>query len=120
MVAALHGRNDELDDLTLARAKKGDPAARLLLVKTYQRQVYALAGRMMVKRPSLVDDLAQESFLKVFEALPRFDTRGPAKLSTWIFTITTRVCIDAHRRAKHPLSSGSVARASEDESDGER
>ena len=43
----------------------------------------------------VVEDLAQETFLRVFRGLPYFDQR--AKLSTWIYTIAHRVAID-HRR----------------------
>jgi RNA polymerase sigma-70 factor (ECF subfamily) len=45
----------------------------------------------------VTEDLAQETFLRVFRGLPRFD--GRAKLSTWIFTIAHRVAIDHLRRA---------------------
>lgn len=44
-----------------------------------------------------VEDLAQETFLKVFRGLPYFDAR--AKLSTWIYTIAHRVAIDHLRQA---------------------
>ena len=43
----------------------------------------------------VVEDLAQETFMRVFRGLPYFDRR--AKLSTWIYTIAHRVAID-HRR----------------------
>jgi RNA polymerase sigma-70 factor (ECF subfamily) len=43
----------------------------------------------------IVEDLAQEAFLRVFRGLPYFDAR--AKLSTWIYTIAHRVAVD-HRR----------------------
>lgn len=45
----------------------------------------------------VVEDLAQETFLRVFHGLPYFDAR--AKLSTWIYTIAHRVAIDHLRRA---------------------
>ena len=45
----------------------------------------------------VIEDLAQETFLRVFRGLPRFD--GRAKLSTWIFTIAHRVAVDHLRRA---------------------
>jgi RNA polymerase sigma-70 factor (ECF subfamily) len=97
---------EELDLLTLERARRGDRTARLQLVRTYQAPVYALASRMLVRRSAHVDDVAQESMLKVLEALPRFDPKGRAKLSTWILTVTVRTAIDALRRAKKvvPLS----------------
>jgi len=43
------------------------------------------------------EDLAQETFLRAFRGLPRFD--GRAKLSTWIYTIAHRVAIDHLRQA---------------------
>jgi RNA polymerase sigma-70 factor (ECF subfamily) len=84
----------ELDDLTLARARAGDEAALTALVDRYQRRVYALIARMLVGRPQQVEDLAQEVFVKVLVGLPRFDPRGPAKLSSWILTVATRACLD--------------------------
>jgi RNA polymerase sigma-70 factor (ECF subfamily) len=91
----------ELDDLTVARARAGDEAARAALVDRYQRRLYALVARMMVSRRELIDDLAQESFVKVLRALPHFDPMGPARLSSWILTVATRTCLDA-LKAKRP------------------
>jgi RNA polymerase sigma-70 factor (ECF subfamily) len=92
---------EEIDELTLRAARRGDRRAQALLVARYQGPVYALASRMMVgKGGQLADDLAQESMLKVLEALSRFDPNGPAKLSTWILTIATRTSIDALRSFK--------------------
>jgi RNA polymerase sigma-70 factor, ECF subfamily len=88
------------DELLLLRAKKGDQQARCQLVQLYQRPVYALVGRMLVGQRHAIDDVAQDSMIKVLEALPSFDPRGKAKLSTWILTITARTCIDALRRTK--------------------
>jgi RNA polymerase sigma-70 factor (ECF subfamily) len=98
----LPGEQGEIDDLTLARARAGDEAALSALVDRYQRRVYALVGRLMVTRPELVDDLAQESFVKVLRALPQFDPRGPARLSTWILTIASRTCLDVLRARRVP------------------
>jgi RNA polymerase sigma-70 factor (ECF subfamily) len=97
----LRSDQGELDDLTLARARAGEEAALEALVDRYQRRVYSLVGRMMVSRPQLVEDLAQEVFVKVLHALPRFDARGPARLSTWILTVATRTCLDV-LRSKRP------------------
>ena len=85
------------DALLLARAKNGDRRARAELVELYQRPVYALVSRMLVAHRALIDDVAQDSLLKMLEALPRFDVHGSAKLSTWILTIAARTCIDALR-----------------------
>ena len=47
---------------------------------------------------SEVEDLAQETFLRAFRALPSFDPQGAARPSTWLLTIATRLALDAHRR----------------------
>ena len=62
---------------------------------TYARMVGTIIWRG-TGRSEDVDDLAQETFLRVFRALPYYDSR--AKLSTWIYTIAHRVTIDFLRR----------------------
>lgn len=86
----------ELDELTLRRAQRGDSGACRELVGRYQRSVFALLARMLSPRGrgGAVEDLAQETFLRVFRALPAFDLSGPARLSTWILTIATRLALD--------------------------
>lgn len=94
---------DELDEITLARAQRGDERARRVLVERYQRPVFALLSRMLYGRGgAVVEDLAQETFLRVFRALPGFDRRGAARLSTWILTIASRLAIDELRRKRPP------------------
>jgi RNA polymerase sigma-70 factor (ECF subfamily) len=108
----LPGEQGEIDDLTLARARAGDEVALGALVDRYQRRVYALVGRMMVNHPDLVEDLAQEAFVKVFRALPGFEPSGPARLSSWILTVATRTCLDVLRVKRPPaeeLSASMVA-----------
>jgi hypothetical protein len=55
----------EIDELTLARARRGDDAACRAVFRHYQRAVYCLAWRMLGGRanPALVEDLTQETFL---------------------------------------------------------
>jgi len=89
----------ELDDLTLRRAQQGERAALELLVERYHSMVHALVWRMACARgESHVADLVQDSLVRVLQALPRFDRAGPARLSTWILTITTRVVLNDRRR----------------------
>lgn len=94
----------ELDELTLIRAQRGDARARRDLVERYQRPVFALLSRMLQRRdlPPGVEDLAQETFLRVFRALPGYNRDGPARLSTWILTIASNLAIDAIRRRRLP------------------
>jgi RNA polymerase sigma-70 factor (ECF subfamily) len=89
----------ELDDVTLLRAQRGDGAAFRALVVQYQRPVFALLGRMLARSPNAsIEDLAQETFLRVFRALPNFSLSGSAKPSSWILTIATRLAIDHLRK----------------------
>jgi RNA polymerase sigma-70 factor, ECF subfamily len=58
-----------------------------------------MAGTIILRtlgRRDLVEDLLQETFLRVFRALPEFE--GRARLSTWICTIAQRVAVDELRR----------------------
>jgi RNA polymerase sigma-70 factor (ECF subfamily) len=88
----------EIDEVTLARARRGDSSALSSLVRHYQRAVYALVGRLLVGPGAAArDDVAQEAFIRVVRGLPRFDPAGGAKLSTWILTVTTRTCLNAIR-----------------------
>jgi RNA polymerase sigma-70 factor, ECF subfamily len=93
-------RPRELDEITLARAQRGEDGACRALLAFYQRPVFALLGRLLGAGADrgAVEDLAQETFLRAFRALPDFDPRGPARLSTWLLTIATRLALDQLRR----------------------
>jgi RNA polymerase sigma-70 factor (ECF subfamily) len=92
---------DELDDVTLARAIAGDRQASDALVERYQVRVFALLARMITGLGrGVVEDLAQDTFLRVFRHLKKFRTDGPARLSTWILTIAARLAIDELRRRR--------------------
>jgi RNA polymerase sigma-70 factor (ECF subfamily) len=90
----------ELDRFTVWRAKLGDPRAFATLVGSYEPRVRAFVSRMCGGDHALVDDMMQETFLRVFRSLRRFSFDGDAKLSTWIMTIATRTVIDDRRRTK--------------------
>src|SRR5690349_21305814 len=92
-------RPPELDELTLARAQRGDEASCRSMVGRYQGPVFAMLGRRLGS-DGLVEDLAQETFLRVFRALPGFRPAGRARLSSWILTIATRLALDELRRRR--------------------
>ena len=73
----------------------GDQKACTALVETYARMVGTVIWRATGQR-DVIDDLAQETFLRVFRALQYFDSR--ARLSTWIYTIAHNVAVDHLRR----------------------
>jgi RNA polymerase sigma-70 factor (ECF subfamily) len=90
----------DLDEITLARARTGDRHAFRALVERYERPVFALLGRMLFRagRESLVEDLAQETFVRVFRGLPTFGADGRNNVAAWILTIAARLAIDELRR----------------------
>jgi RNA polymerase sigma factor (sigma-70 family) len=89
----------ELDDDALRRAQRGDERAWRELVTCYQDAVHALVWRLCIGRARhRVDDLVQETFVRVLRALPRFDPDGPATLRTWMLTIATRLTLNELRR----------------------
>ena len=68
-----------------------------VFVEHHQRAVFALLSRILGQRPE-VEDLAQETFLRAIRALPGFAVDGPARPSTWLLTIATRLALDVCRR----------------------
>ncbi len=85
---------DERD--LVKRCLEGDQRACSQLVETYARMVGTVIWRATGDQ-NAVDDLAQETFLRVFRALAYFDAR--ARLSTWIYTIAHRIAIDHLRKS---------------------
>ena len=68
----------------VARAVAGDHKAFELLVIKYQRRIQRLIGRM-VRDVDLVEDIAQETFIRAYRALAQF--RGDAQFYTWLYRI---------------------------------
>ncbi len=79
------------------RCLSGDQRACRDLVRRYERPVYSVLMRV-VRRAEDAEDLVQETFVKVFRALDRYDTERP--FAAWIFTIASRLAIDQLRRRR--------------------
>lgn len=88
----------ELPASTLAACRRGDAHAFRALVECYQDRVYALC--MALAGHADAEDLAQETFLRVHQAIGRFAPDGPATLGGWILTIARRLCHDRARGAR--------------------
>ena len=88
-----------LDATVLARCCAQDPMAFRAFVVRYERMVFALLSRML-GGGSEVEDLAQETFVRAYRAFPGFDLNGPAKPSTWLLTIATRLALDARKKKR--------------------
>jgi RNA polymerase sigma-70 factor, ECF subfamily len=74
----------DADILLVERAKLGDTRSFEMLVVKYQRRIERLIGRM-VRDADLVQDIAQESFIRAYRALPQF--RGESAFYTWLYRI---------------------------------
>lgn len=72
------------DRALVERVRRGDKSAFDLLVLKYQHKLMKLISRY-VRDPSEVHDVAQESFLKAYRALPKF--RGDSAFYTWLYRI---------------------------------
>ena len=72
------------DALLVERAVAGDQKAFELLVIKYERRIQRLIGRM-VRDVDLVEDIAQETFIRAYRALAQF--RGDAQFYTWLYRI---------------------------------
>jgi RNA polymerase sigma-70 factor, ECF subfamily len=99
MPAAAASTAEPLDELTLRRAQRGDEPAWRALIERHQAAVHAVIWRLLAgRRQHRAEDLVQETFVRVLRALPGFDPAGPARLTTWILTIATRLALNELRR----------------------
>lgn len=90
----------------------GDERAYRRLLERYQRPVYSLALRML-RQAEDAEDVTQETFVRVFRALDRYDPNRP--FSTWLFTIAARLCVDTIRRRRMKMMSLVRTEAGSDE-----
>ena len=85
------------DEELVARSLRGDPDSFGQLVARYQDRLVSFLYRM-VRDLDTAHDLAQEVFLRVYQALDRFDPQF--KFSTWTFRVAHNLGIDEIRRRK--------------------
>jgi len=90
----MNAPHDHDDAERLRAARAGQPGAFDALVRAELPRLHAFAYRMLA-HPDDAAEAVQDALLRAHQALPRF--RGEAKLSTWLFSILSRVCIDRLR-----------------------
>jgi RNA polymerase sigma-70 factor (ECF subfamily) len=110
--AALPG---EVDFQLVQRTLAGDQKAFELLVIKYQRRIERLIGRM-VRDVNLIEDIAQETFIRAYRALHQF--RGEAQFYTWLY----RIAVNTAKKAlvdmkRDPVITESALRSSSEEDD---
>jgi len=105
----------DTDQVLVERTVAGDQRAYELLVIKYQRRIQRLIGRM-VRDVDLVEDIAQETFIRAYRALAQF--RGEAQFYTWLYRIAVNTAKKALGDLKRdPLVSQSALRGGSDEED---
>jgi RNA polymerase sigma-70 factor (ECF subfamily) len=94
---------DAADVQTMLRLKGGDDSALNELMGRWQKPIVGFILRYTGNEQDALD-LAQETFLRVFESRDRYEPRG--KFSTWLYTIATNLCRNRARwRERHPTVS---------------
>ena len=100
------------DALLVQRAAAGDQRAFELLVIKYQRRLQRLIGRM-VRDSDLVEDIAQETFIRAYRALPQF--RGESQFYTWLYRIAVNTAKKfLQERKRSPTMSDRAVASNED------
>ncbi len=83
------------DHQLIEKTLDGNTQAFSVLVERYQNYVFTIAVRMLRNREE-AEEVAQDSFIKAFEALSTF--RGESKFSSWLYSITYRKTLDRIRK----------------------
>jgi RNA polymerase sigma-70 factor (ECF subfamily) len=97
---------EQPDPDILRKAQRGDERAFALILRAYETPIFNYVYRMVGDR-GLAEDLTQEVFVRVFQALPRFSLR--CKFTTWLFQVTkNRVLDELRARERRPHSVVSI------------
>jgi RNA polymerase sigma-70 factor (ECF subfamily) len=103
----------DVDAPLIERVKAGDVKAFEMLVVKYQRRIERLIGRM-VRDVDLVPDIAQETFIRAYRAIPQF--RGESAFYTWLYRIAVNTAKKALMELKRdPLVTESARASREDD-----
>ncbi len=98
----MHANANTQDFQDIALTRQGDDGAFTRLVERYKTPVFNLCYRMLGD-PDLAEDAAQESFLRAYRNLGRFDIQR--SFASWLLAIAAHYCIDTLRRRKYHLVS---------------
>jgi RNA polymerase sigma-70 factor (ECF subfamily) len=105
---------NDSDLMLVQRTVAGDQRAYELLVVKYQRRIQRLIGRM-VRDVDLVEDIAQETFIRAYRALHQF--RGDSQFYTWLYRIAVNTAKKFLLELKRDPTVSENAFKSDDESD---
>ena len=81
----------------LRLARRGDERAFAVIVRQYQGPLFNYVARVLSGDRALAEDMCQEVFLRVYQALPGFDSR--CQFTTWLFQVAKHRVVDELRAA---------------------
>ena len=111
--------SDDADQQLVERVRQGDMQAFEMLVVKYQRRIERLISRF-VRDVDLVPDIAQETFIRAYRAIPQF--RGESAFYTWLYRIAVNTAKKALADLKRDpvMTESALASASQDDEGTER
>ncbi|AMY70012.1 RNA polymerase sigma factor [Frigidibacter albus] len=104
---ALDLRSDVSDEALLVLYANGDPEAARALTLRLAPMALRVAARMLADRTE-AEDVAQEAMLRLWRVAPDW-RQGEAKVSTWLYRVTSNLCTDRLRRRGRSVALDAVA-----------
>ncbi len=95
---ALDAMNDVSDDALMVLYANGDAQAARALTYRHVPRVLALSRRLL-QNMAEAEDVSQDAMLRLWKVAPKW-RQGEAKVSTWLYQVTTNLCIDRLRKKR--------------------
>lgn len=111
--------NVDVDAPLVQRVQRGDQKAFEMLVVKYRRRIERLIARML-RDTDLVEDVAQETFIRAYKALPNF--RGESAFYTWLYRIAVNTAKKAMMQLKRDpvITEAAMSNGNDDDDEGLR
>jgi len=98
VISGIDDRNDRDEALLVDRARAGDAEAFRALVERYSARVFRIAWRILGDEAA-AEDAVQETFLRAYRSLARFDARS--QFGTWLHRIAANTAVEILRKHQH-------------------
>lgn len=98
----MDGQDSRTDEELIAQVGMGDEEAFRFLIQRHQDRVYGTVARMIGGAGPNTEDLAQQIFLRIWRAAPRFKPK--AKFTTWLMTVTRNRVFTFLRTQSHKIN----------------
>ena len=92
-----HGLESLKSEMLIRRCQQGDSLAIEVLIRRYQNYVFRLCYLVM-RNEQDAEDMTQETFVRAFRALPRFEIREGISFEAWLYRVAVNACRSRMRR----------------------